>query len=143
MGDDGDDRIGGDDRVDRVDGSDGRALARRLAAAVEGEDEGTERETDAFAVVDEVPAVEPTTDGAYANAVDCGETRLAEVFVHPDRIHVEFSVGPDRAAEAAADAGLRVRPKAVRPPRTLVFVESPSEIEPALDVFDAVADALD
>ncbi|MFC7138724.1 hypothetical protein ACFQMA_02595 [Halosimplex aquaticum] len=121
MSDDGDDR-------------DGRALALRLAAAVEA----GERETDDLAVVDEASAVEPTADGAFAYAIGRGETRLAEAFVHPDRIHVEFAGEPDRAASAAARAGLRVRPKAVRPPRTLVFVEGPDEVEAALDVLAAV-----
>lgn len=129
----------GDDGDDRVDGSDGMALALRLAAAVEA----GERETDALAVVDEASGVEPTADGAFAYAIGSEETRLAEAFVHPDRIHVEFSVEPDRAAGAAADADLRVRPKAVRPPRTLVFVESPGEVEAALDVLAAVHGALE
>ncbi|WP_436926632.1 hypothetical protein [Halosimplex amylolyticum] len=128
-----------DDGDDRVDGTDGMALALRLAAGVEA----GERETDALAVVDEATGVEPTADGAFAYAIDRDETRLAEVAVHPDRIHVEFLTAPDRAAGAAADADLRVRPKAVRPPRTLVFVESPDEIEAALDVLDAVAGTLE
>ena len=85
--------------------------------------------------------VEPTADGAFAYAVESGETRLAEVFVHPDRAHVEFHAAPDEAATAATEAGLRVRLKAVRPPQTIVFVESQSDVEQALDVVAAVAEA--
>jgi hypothetical protein len=87
---------------------------------------------------------------------------IATVNVHPDRAHVAFSARsddtgsdsavpdatasdsgvPDIAASAAEDAGLRVRPKAVQPPQTLVFVEDGAEVKRVLSVFEAVADAL-
>jgi hypothetical protein len=69
---------------------------------------------------------------------------LAEVFVHPDRARVEFVAGQEAAAEAAAaeDTGLRVRPKAVYPPRTLVFVEDGAAVKRAVTVFEAVVAAV-
>ena len=63
------------------------------------------------------------------------------MYVHPDRSHVEFRVGARTAAEAGHRAGLRVRPKAVEPPRTLVFVENGAEVKPALRVVRAVGEA--
>ncbi|WP_459191902.1 hypothetical protein [Halosimplex sp. J119] len=123
----------GDDAID------GTALADRLAAAIEGDED----ERVSLSVVDRRSGIEPTADGAFAYAIDCTGGQLAEVFVHPDRIHVEFTSGVERAANGGERAGLRVRPKAVRPPRTLVFVESPGEIEAALDVLDAVAESVE
>ncbi|WP_436909133.1 hypothetical protein [Halosimplex marinum] len=114
---------------------DGRELARRLADALAG--------ADSPSVVDERAEPAPTADGTVAYAVAAGSRRLAEVSVHPNRARVEFRAAPDEAATAARDAGLRVRPKAVRPPRTLVFVESPGEGERVLDVVEAVVAALD
>jgi methylphosphotriester-DNA--protein-cysteine methyltransferase len=119
--------------------TDDRADGNRLARTVADSFADAER-FDALAVDDE-GAVEPTADGAFAYAVESGETRLAEAFVHPDRAHVEFHAAPDEAATAATEAGLRVRPKAVRPPQTIVSVESQSDVEQALDVVAPVAEA--
>jgi len=119
-----------DDRVD------GETLAHRLAAAV-----ADGRGGESLSVVGEAEAVEATADGTRAYGIEANRTEVAEVFVHPDRVRVEFHAAPDEAATAATDAGLRVRPKAVRPPRTLVFVESHEDIERALDVVAAVAEA--
>ncbi|WP_152042832.1 hypothetical protein [Salinigranum salinum] len=70
------------------------------------------------------------------------ERELAVVFVHPDRARVEFVAGQDVAAATARGEGLRVRPKAVRPPRTLVFVEDGAAVKRAVAVFEATVDAL-
>ncbi|MFW6317500.1 MAG: hypothetical protein ACOC06_03420, partial [Halorubrum sp.] len=106
------------------------------------------------------PDVEPTTDGALAYRIvhavdgDAGADdgrAVAEVYVQPDRVRIEF-VGlggdaaeeadlPKAAADAAGEASLRVRPKAVRPPRTLVFVEDGAQVKRALPVLSAVVDA--
>nr|WP_158205491.1 hypothetical protein [Halomarina oriensis] len=59
-------------------------------------------------------------------------TRLADVYAHADRARVEFRVGLDAFPEAAHDADLRVRPKAVDPPRVLVFVEDGGEVKRAV-----------
>ena len=100
-----------------------------------------------LAVSDADPDVEPTVDGALAyRAVAAGGERdgretVAEVFVHPDRARVEFIAAPDAASRAADGAGLRVRPKAVRPPRTVVFVEDGAEVKRVLPVFAAAVDS--
>ncbi|GAB3413545.1 hypothetical protein GCM10027435_07580 [Haloparvum alkalitolerans] len=129
-----------DERLD-----DGVRIAQLLASEIEG-NEGRLRD---LTVTDADPDVEPTADGALAYAVrrtedgpddDAGrdEPPLAEVYVQSDRARVEFLAAPDAAAEAAAEEGLRVRPKAVRPPRTLVFVEDGAQVKWVLPVFKRV-----
>ncbi|MEZ3144148.1 hypothetical protein [Halobaculum sp. MBLA0143] len=106
-----------------------------------------------FAVVDADPDVEPTPDGATAYRVvldgESGSVPVASVAVHPDRAHAAVTATdataadlPAVAADAAREAGLRVRPKAVTPPQTLVFVEDGADVKRVLPVFAAVADAL-
>ncbi|MFC5366968.1 hypothetical protein [Salinirubrum litoreum] len=130
--------------------TDGVRIAQLLASEVEG-GVGV---LDACRVSDADPDVEPTPDGAlaYRITVEEGGTDdtdatdvetpardlLAEVFVQPDRARVEFLASPDRAADAADSEGLRVRPKAVRPPRTLVFLPDGASVKRLLPVFDAV-----
>ncbi|AEH35691.1 hypothetical protein [Halopiger xanaduensis] len=127
---------------DRI--TDGTRIAQLLSSELDGrEDGGLER----VAVTNADRDVEPTADGARAYDVslyrsrseadtdesDEDETRLAQVFVQEDRARLEFTEGQDVAAEAAGDLELRVRPKATRPPRTLVFVESGAEVKRATD----------
>lgn len=145
--------------------ADGERIGQLLSSEVHGHERGS---LGRLAVVDADTDVEPTEDGAFAYAVafepdrreggneggieddengaeddEEGEKedgrRIAEVHVHPDRAHVEFRAGVDRAAETAESEGLRVRPKAVEPPRTLVFVENGAEVKAALRVVRAVA----
>jgi len=133
----------------------------RIAQLVASELTGDRQTLKGVVVVEANPDVEPTEDGtvAYrvahvsaATAVDVGERGqttidesaaadkriLATVFVQPTRARVEFRSAPDVAAEAAAEAELRVRPKAVEPPRTLVFVEDGAEAKRVLSVFKRV-----
>lgn len=152
-----------DDRL-----TDGRRIAELLASELDGLGD----DLAGVAVTDVDPAVEPTPGGARAYRVtaradgagaggwsgdadsaedaDDGEggngadsTVLASVFVQPDRARVEFLVAQDVAAAAGDENGLRVRPKAVRPPRTLVFVEDGAEVKRAVSVFEAVVATLD
>ncbi|MFB6090586.1 MAG: hypothetical protein ABEJ97_05955 [Halobellus sp.] len=129
--------------------TDGRRIAQFLASEVTGHDDLA-----ALAVTDADPDVEPTSEGAFAYAIESareegdaptdGDTdRVASVFVQPDRVRVEFERAVDVVADAAAEAGLRVRPKAVRPPRTLVFVEDGAQVKWLLPVLGAVVDELD
>jgi hypothetical protein len=90
------------------------------------------------AVVDADPAVEPTADGARAFRVTANGEPVATAYAHPDRLRIEFRARPERAARAAAADDLRVRPKAVDPPRTIVFVPDGASVKPARDVFEAV-----
>jgi hypothetical protein len=125
--------------------TDGKRIAQLLASELDGGG-------GVFAsvsVVDADPDVEATPDGAFAYAVvvgseDAGDendstesTQLAEVYVQSDRARVEFLTGQAVAVDAAEDANLRVRPKAVRPPRTLVFVEDGAQVKWILPVFEA------
>ncbi|GAB7009269.1 hypothetical protein [Halorubrum trueperi] len=141
--------------------TDGVRIGQLLASEISGS-EGRLRE---LALADADRDVDPTPDGALAYRVvrqksidgdavsdeTGGEAKsvdtegdgpkidpVAEVYVHPDRVRVEFVSAPERVADAAADARLRVRPKAVRPPRTLVFVEDGAQVKRVLPVFEAV-----
>lgn len=135
---------------------DGTRIAQLVASELTG-DRGRLREV---VVVEADPDVEPTVDGAVAyrvahvseaEAVAIGEqgqttvddsavdwTMLATVFVHPERARIEFTAAPETAAETAENAGFAVRPKAVEPPRTLVFVEDGAEAKRVIPVFEAV-----
>ena len=123
--------------------TDGVRIGQLLASEISG-NEGRLRD---LALADADPDAEPTPDGALAYRIVRGDeggertadegtsagaeagdaVLVAEVYVQPDRARIEF-VGVDdgdaelpRVAAAAADeAGRRVWPKAVRPPRTLV-----------------------
>ena len=123
--------------------TDGKRIAQLLSSEVSSrEDSGL----DALEIVNADADVEPSADGelAYEIAREGGETDdatdavLAEVYVHEDRARVEFRERADAAAEAAESGDLRVRPKAVKPPRTIVFVEDGAEVKRATDVFVAV-----
>jgi hypothetical protein len=119
--------------------ADGERIARLLSSEVHGHECGA---LGRLSVVDAAADVEPTEAGAfgYAVALERGEDRrIAEVYVHPDRAHAAFQAGVETAVEAARRDGLRVRPKAVEPPRTLVFIESGAEVKDALRVVRAVA----
>ncbi|SHG55295.1 hypothetical protein [Halobaculum gomorrense] len=130
--------------------TDGVRIAQLLASELIGDGDALAT----LRVRDADPDAEPTTQGTLAYRVllgDAGDadddrggnaTRpLAEVFVHPDRARVEFAAAPDAAAAAAGEAGLRVRPKAVTPPRTVVFVEDGAQVKRALSAFRAVVNA--
>ena len=115
--------------------TDGRRIAELLASELDGREDGSLEST---RVTNADRDVEPTADGARAYDVTYDDERIARVFVHEDRARLEFETGQDVAAEAADDLELRVRPKATRPPRTLVFVESGAAVKRATDVVQAV-----
>ena len=117
--------------------TDGRRIAQLLASEVTGHGDDLEP----LSVTDADPDVEPTPDGAFAYGIDRDGDRVAAVFVQPDRIRVEFERAVDIAADAAGEAGLRVRPKAVEPPRTLVLVEDGAQVKWLLSALRAVASA--
>jgi len=123
--------------------TDGERIGRLLSSEVHGHERGA---LGRLSVADAVDDVEPTEAGAFVYAVDLREgdatTRIASVYVHPDRAHAEFEAGVETAVEVAERQGLRVRPKAVDPPRTLVFVERGAEVKPALRVVRAVAESI-
>ncbi|WP_338739677.1 hypothetical protein [Haloplanus salilacus] len=113
--------------------ADGVRIAQLLASDLVGHDGALAGVT----VTDADPEVDPTVDGRRAYVVRDDGGPLATVFVHPERIRIEFREGHEPVADAAAAAGLRVRPKATDPPRTLVFVESGAGVKRALQVVEA------
>jgi hypothetical protein len=138
--------------------ADGRRIAELLSSEVDGRVDGV---LDRLAVVNPDRSAEGTPDGERAydvvrsveGAWDDARTRhtpddteselLAEVYVHEDRARIEFRDGQNAAAETAEELSLRVRPKAVRPPRTLVFVENGAEVKRAVDAVEAATNAVD
>lgn len=116
---------------------DGVRIAQLLASDLVGHEDGLADVT----VTDADPDVEPTPNGARAYRVRVADRPLAAVFVHPERVRIEFEAGQEAALDAARDAGLRVRPKAVEPPRTVVFVENGAEVKRALRVAEAAVTA--
>jgi len=119
--------------------TDGRRVAELLSSELHGREDGA---LAAVAVADAVEDPTPTADGAVAYRVTADSQPLATARVHPERAHLAFRGAVEAAADAAADAGLRVRPKAVDPPRTLVFVPDGAAVKAAVDVVDAAAAAL-
>lgn len=118
--------------------TDGKRLGQLLASELDGPDRGP---LGTLEIVDADPDVEPTADGAFAygiDAADGGGSRIAAAYVQSDRLRIEFETGVETALEAAGRSGIRVRPKATEPPRTLVFVESGANVKRALRVFEAV-----
>jgi hypothetical protein len=128
--------------------TDGKRIGQLLSSEIHGYERGA---LGRLSVTDADTDVEPTEAGAFAYAIEyeSGDAegdepkRIAEVYVHPDRAHVEFRISVDLAAEKGDSEGLRVRPKAVEPPRTLVFVENGAEVKSALRVVRAVAETVD
>lgn len=114
--------------------SDGVRIAQLLASEIEGHGGPLA----AVSVVDADPDVEPTVEGAFAYAVERDGRRIAAAYVHPERVRIEFVAEADRAAAAAREGGLRVRPAATDPPRTLVFVEDGAAVKRALRTVEAV-----
>lgn len=125
--------------------TDGTRIGQLFSSEIHGHERGA---LGALRVADADREVEPTEGGAFAYGIDFepedgDSTRMAAVYVQPDRVRIEFAVGVGTAAEAAKEAGLRVRPKAVEPPKTLVFVENGAEVKAALRVVRTVAERLE
>ncbi|MFQ3320199.1 MAG: hypothetical protein ACI8UR_002337 [Natronomonas sp.] len=123
--------------------TDGKRIGQLLSSEIHGHERGA---LGRLSVVEAEADVEPTEFGAFAYGIGHdgdGATRIADVYVHPDRAHVEFREGQETAMDVAENEGLRVRPKAVEPPRTLAFIESGAEVKGALRVVRAVAEGIE
>lgn len=142
-----------DDPTDRASDrtASGVRLAQLLASELVARTDGPLARLDLVDVRD-ADSLDPDEFGERAYGVVVGNdgdgdvnggVRLADVYAHDDRVRVEFRAGLDALPGAARDAGLRVRPKAVDPPRVLVFVEDGGGVKRVLPVVTAVLDALD
>lgn len=118
--------------------SDGTHVAQLFALEATGYE-------DAFlvlSVVDSGPDMEPTDDSALVYTVAADGERVVEVHVQPDRARIEFFAYLDVITEVASRAGLRVRPKAVHPPRTLVSAGDDVQMKRTLPAFRTLIAAL-
>jgi hypothetical protein len=137
--------------------TDGTRIGRLFSSEVHGHERGAlgrlrivDADPDAEAIEGGALAFAVAVDGDGSTNVDDGDgndaaasgKRIAEAYVHPDRLRVEFLRGARPAAETGRAAGLRTRPKAVEPPRTLVFVERAADAKAALRVVRDVAEAV-
>lgn len=112
--------------------TDGRRIAQLLASEVTGRTDGP---LGALVVAD-ARDVEGSTAGEFAYGIDratCDASRVADVYVHEDRVRVEVRAGVENAVAAAEEQALRVRPTATDPPRAVMFVESGAEVKRACD----------
>jgi len=114
----------------------GVRIAQLLASEIEGL-----RSLDGLAVSGADPDVEPTADGALAYRIERGGDPVGAVYVQPDRARLELTAEQAAVADAARERGLRVRPTAVRPPRTLVFVEDGAEVKRTAGALSALSGA--
>ncbi|MGM0590406.1 MAG: hypothetical protein ACQETI_02040 [Halobacteriota archaeon] len=114
---------------------DGKRIAQLLASEVEG----LGGPLAGLSVTEANPDVEPTADGTLGYALVGDREQVAEVYVQPDRARIELLVGQSTGADAATREGLRVRPNAGEPSRTLVFVEDGAEVKRAVSVLASVA----
>jgi len=117
---------------DRV--TDGRRVAQLLASELTAREDGP---LAGLELVDVDRDAEPSADGTLAYRVARDGETVADAYLQPERVRLEFRVAPESVADTAREAGLRVRPKAVQPPRTLVFVESGVDAKRALDAVRA------
>lgn len=113
---------------DRI--TDGVRIAQLLSSEFDGREDPP---LDSVAVVNADPDVEPSEEGTLAYELEQNGDPVAKVFVHPDRVRIELTDKIEAVERKAAESGIRVRPKAVRPPRVLVFVESGAEVKRAVD----------
>jgi len=111
----------------------------RIAELLSSEVSGREGDLADLAVVAADPDAVGTVDGERAYDVARDGDRVARAFVHESRVRLEIDAAPERSLDLAADRGLRARPRATEPPRTILFVESGAEVKPASDVLAVLA----
>jgi hypothetical protein len=119
---------------DRVD--EGRRVAELLSSELTG------REDPPFgqvAVTDPDTDVEPSPDGARAFDISVDGTRVAQVFVHPDRARLDLHARPAAAREALEATDLRWRPAGGGTPKVIVFLPDGVAVKRVLEVIGAVA----
>lgn len=137
-----------------VHGHERGALGDLSVADADRDAEATPDGTFAYAVEFE-PSVPPGGTGPSAGRGTVGR-RVAEAYLHPDRLRVEFLAGREAAVEAAEAEGLNARRvvdggdpgaeeragTADARPRVAVTVDSGAAVKPALRVVRAVAESI-
>ncbi|SIR29259.1 hypothetical protein SAMN05421858_2131 [Haladaptatus litoreus] len=122
--------------------TDGVRIAQLLSSELDGREDPP---LDSLVVVNANRDVEPSEDGTLAYEVEQNSgpngKHVVSVFVHPDRIRMELTEGIESAEKTAREADLLVRPKAVEPPRVLIFVEQGAHVKRAVDALIAGLDA--
>lgn len=111
----------------------------RIAALLRAEIEGLEDPPfDAYSVQS---ATETERPGTPAFAVESGGETVLKATKGPDRLAVEIMSNPEAVAAAAEEAGLRSRPKATKPPATVLLVDRAADVKRAIDVLRASQDS--
>lgn len=116
--------------------TDGRRIGELLSSELTARADGP---LSSLSVVDADTDAEASESGtfAYAIAHEEDETRIAEAFVHPDRLRLEFQSELDAVSSAASEVNLRVRPTD-SPPQVLVFLADGAAVKRALAVINTV-----
>lgn len=124
--------------VDRL--TDGKTIGKHLSSEIHGHESGV---LGRLSIIEADPDAEPSEGGtfAYAIAVD-GEngTKIAEAYLHPEQLRVDFLVEATQAAVAGEGTHLSIESNDTEPPRTRVFVQSGAEVKKALRVVRSVAE---
>jgi hypothetical protein len=119
---------------DRI--TDGRRIAQLLASELDGRTDGRLR---SITVTNADPDIEPTDAGARAYDVATGDTTVATVFVHPERVRIETGVEGERL-EAFGSEGL-TRVSGMNGPG--IVVEHGAAVKGAVDVLVAAIEPSD
>ncbi|UPM42508.1 hypothetical protein [Halocatena salina] len=117
--------------------TDGRRIGELLSSELSARSDSP---LSVLSVTDADTDAEASEAGTYAYAItrEDDATRLAEAFVHPDRLRLEFRTELDAVSTAVSSTPLRARPKD-DPPRLLVFLSDGAAVK---HVLPAVAAAV-
>lgn len=132
--------------------TDGTRIGQHLSSEIHGHERGS---LGRLAVVNADADAAPSESGTFAFGIAFdGETetdpdvapetgaedRLAEVYIQPELIRVEFLVTPDRAADAVTGGNFEIRGEATGSTHPSIFVESGAEVKAALRVIERTAE---
>lgn len=127
--------------------TDGTRIGQLFSSEIHGHERST---LGRLAVVDADEDATPSDSGTFGFAIAFGDEdnsesgakrgdRLAEVYLHPERIRVDFLVSPEQAV-AATDGEITLQEESPDPPRSSLLVESGAEVKAALRVVERIAE---
>ncbi|MFB6111816.1 MAG: hypothetical protein ABEJ35_04685 [Halobacteriaceae archaeon] len=116
----------------------GRRIAELLASEVDGRSDGG---LAALAVTNADTDVTPSADGAKAYDITAAGTRIATVYVHPDRARVDVVRGQSAARAEVEGRPIRARSVGGARGRLLMFVADGVAVKRLVPVLTAAARA--